>query len=275
MSELKQMEDGFGASVPSQALVGMRSQADRDISLMGWIDKLSKSVSIFAPGRAAFEQLLWDAKVHVIGHIATATSSSSSSSSENGHSMGSLSMQAMHPLQLLVLYLYTSHPIVYEQVNKCLVQWQQPAGVVWQPFVACLYQAIHALPPYEGECYRAVEQPYDEALYGQVGARVTWQGFTMASLQWNNCADLITKKRGMIFIIKSLRGRIVAPYAANPADSQTVFSPASTFQVTNHYVANPIALQQVNIREQTYKMFDFEKAKKQKACIIIELQEQA
>lgn len=187
--------------------------------------------------------------------------------------MGSLSMQrSMEPLQMLALFMYTQHSAIFEAVNKTLSNWDQPSATVWQPFVMCLNQALLSMPCYEGECYRAIDSPFDlEKL--ALGETLVWDHFSSASLQWNNCVDLVNAKRGVIFIIKTKTARVIAQYSGNSSDSQVVLLPHTTLKVTHHYVGNAICLAQQNIRNKTYKLLDYTKVTQNKACAIVQLEE--
>jgi len=297
LGELKQMTDGFSERIDEQAILDIQSQASaNDLSLLGWMEKLKSQVH-FADGKEALEQLLWNAKVHVVGLLAisgggqklsSASSSSSATPAAAATAASSPSMSVTRsdvaavvemaqsigwqPLHYMAVYLYTANGTIFQQVNQCLANWRQVS--IWQPFVTCLHQAVSLLPEFTGECYRAIDQPFDAATYA-VGAQLTWNSFAMSSLHWNVCTELIKDKRGVIFIIKSTRSRILAPYAANPADGQVVSLPGARFEVTNHFIADPICLGQANIREKTYRMYEqaFAKVLKGRACIIVELTE--
>lgn len=270
--ESTQIQNSSTMEISPQALVDLRSVESKEISLMGWVEKTKQQ---FPLGKQAFEHLIWDAKVHVITLLAKKNVAENKSNADEVASVGSLSVsKSMNPLHLFVLYLYTADPSIFKQVNEILANWQKPSNMVWKLFVSSLYQTICSLPVYEGECFLAAEkQEYDEKTCG-IGAVVNWKFFTMTSLQWDNCSHLLSKKQGVIYIVKSRTGRIIAPYSAMPADSQCIFLPDSKFVITNHYIANPIALQQSNIRQKTYKLVDYEKVKRGKACMLIELQEE-
>lgn len=289
-SILARMSDGFTDGVTSVVVSDIRKQASsKDLSLLGWLEKL-KNAQVFPDGREVMEQLVWNAKVHVVGLIAVSpvaedVAALSSASSEHGassvittsvSSSTRLSVSCpLGPIHYFALYMYTVSTTIFQQVNNCLNKWQLDQASVWQPFVACLHQAVSLLPEYDGECFRGVDVLFDADQF-QIGRKLEWNGFALSSLQWNTCSELLTKKRGVIFIIKSKRCRIIAPYAANPVDGQVLSLPGAEFVVTNHYEASPLALGQVNIRQKTYKATSdlYEKIAKGKSCILVELTEQ-
>ena len=65
---------------------------------------------------------------------------------------------------------------------------------------------------------------------------------------------LINQNKGIIFIIRSLSGRLISAYSKYPIDEEVVFLPGSIFQITNHYIADQICLAQANIRNTTFKL---------------------
>jgi ankyrin repeat protein len=277
VTEIDAMSDGFMKRVDSQTLVEISTA--KDASLIGWLEKL-KSNTVFPDGKLVLERLIWDAKIHTISRLAAAVVSSNDGDekkddfvSPTSYSTGSQNLQPAH---YMALYMYSANKTIFTKVNQCLSEWSTASSSVWRPFVVCLYQAVVNLPEYEGECFRTIDQVFDFDKYA-IGQILSWDTFTLASLQFNGANNLIDQKRGMIFVIKSRRlSRLIAPYTSNPVDQTVLQLPGGRYEITNHCVASAISLQQANIREsKTYKAYPdyYNRVRDGKACIIIELKE--
>jgi len=138
-----------------------------------------------------------------------------------------------------------------------------------------LHQAVSVLPIYQGEVYRAIEADFNMEDYA-IGNQMIWECFSTCSQEWKTSAELIAKRRGIIFIVKSQTGHLVKTYSKSPVDCEVMFLPSTKFKITNHYVGNVIALGQTNIRQTSYKMEekDYIKAFKGQLCVIVELEEE-
>lgn len=252
ISPMTKMNDGYLLSVSNNTLAILRDSGLAEYSLLGFIEKL-KNNKIFPDGKECLEYIIWDAKVHLIKILAAEE-------------------QKLQPIHIIALYLYTGNLTLFQQVNKTLTNWNN--GSVWHPYIGCLYQAINLLPKYIGEVYRAVGVKFDIQVY-KIGNIIKWSTFSICSKEFSNTIELLNKKRGIIFIIKSLTGRLISKYSKTPADSEVIFLPESQFEITNHYVASLICLGQANIRTSTFsvKGKDLQKAANGESCIIIELKE--
>jgi len=146
----------------------------------------------------------------------------------------------------MALYLYKGNTTVRNQVNLILSNYSDKS--IWTPFIICLYKALsqlNPLPP-DTEVYRAVDCPFYPDLYN-IGTKITWSSFSIASTDWRSSSELIKEKRGIIFIIKS-----VAKYSRNPVDNEVIFLPGTMFIITAIYRTDIIVLGQVNIRGTTF-----------------------
>ena len=249
---MTKMNDGYALTVKDNVLSALRNSGLVEHSLLGFMEKL-KNNKIFPDGKECLEYIIWDAKVHLIKVLAKEE-------------------QKLQPIHIMALYLYTSNLTLFQQVNKTLTNWNNTS--IWHPYIGCLYQAIELLPKYINEVYRAVDIKFNAEDY-KIGGMIKWSTFSICSKEFANTTELLNKKRGIIFIIKSLTGRLISKYSKTPADSEVIFLPESEFEITNHYVASLICLGQANIRTSTFsaKEKDLQKAMNEESCIIIELQE--
>lgn len=272
MNNLIKMGDGYSNQVADTTVTTLQKVGQNpDQQLMGFLEKL-KNNKVFPDGKSCLEFILWDAKVHAISLIA------------KGESI-------LQPIHLIALYLYTGNYTIYRNVNMALTKWDLSG--TWHPFISCLYQGIKLLPPFVGECYRAISPHgnqdslnvsvgpdagitglFDPELH-RIGLRTRWNTFSLCLKEWKDAGELIEQKKGLVFIIKSLTGRVIAPYSKYPVDNEVVFLPGTEFEITDHYVGKIFALGQANIRKTSYKMkdVDYERVAKKEACVIIELTE--
>lgn len=265
ISTLAKMNHGFGSNVNPKVLAILKSSQMLDHSLLEFIDKLKNnkifpnkknnqpSGTIVANEKQSLEYIIWDSKIHLIKLVAA------------GETL-------LQPVHILALYLYTSNWKIFEQVNLSITDWKDNG--IWNPFIYCLYQGINLIPPYIGEVYRPVDYRFSIQNY-TIGTKIVWSAFSIASLEWRNCNDLINKKRGIVFIIQSLTGRNISRYSKYPVDSEVIFLPGTEFIVVDHYIASIITLGQANIRKSTYaaKEKDLLRAENGESCIIVELRE--
>ena len=137
-----------------------------------------------------------------------------------------------------------------------------------------MYQAINLIELTETELYRAVDIPFNMEDFA-IGKKLSWNTFSSTSKSWKTCSDLINKKSGIVFIIKSKTGRDISKYSKNPVDGEVLFLPNTKFSVTNHFSPSITCLGQENIRLSTFKIKDkdYERACQGTASIIIELTE--
>lgn len=252
ISPLIKMNDGYALAVSNNVLATLRDSNLIEHSLLGFMEKL-KNNKIFPDGKNCLEYIVWDAKVHLIKILAQGE-------------------QKLQPIHIIALYLYTSNLTLFQQVNKTLINWNNAS--TWHPYIGCLYQAVYLLPKYVGEVYRAVDVKFDTDNY-KIGNIIKWSTFSICSKEFANTTELLNNKKGIIFIIKSLTGRLISKYSKTPADSEVIFLPESQFEIINYYVASLICLGQANIRTSTFsvKEKDLQKAANNESCIIVELQE--
>ena len=129
--------------------------------------------------------------------------------------------------ELLVLYLYTGYTVVFSQILDWLSSNASSQELVshrsLSPFLHYLYSSIRALPPYTPhEVYRAVDLPF-EPLIWRVGSTVTWQNFSICSKQWRECAELIQRCRGMVFVVQCRTGRDISAFSKYRVHEEVYF----------------------------------------------------
>jgi ankyrin repeat protein/Mg-chelatase subunit ChlD len=241
------MNNGFTATsaINKEVIDKLKaSGSNKLISLLGFLNKIKDKKTL--------DYLLTEAKISAIKHI------------KNGCELS--------VLHLIVLYLYTGHLEIHNQVNLSLLDWNSKN--IYCPLTECLYQAINCLSVYQGEVYRAVSAAYDANTY-DVGKTITWNTFSIGSHVWSLANTQVKAKTGMIFIIKNKTGKLLSPYSKYQADAEVVYLPGTSFIVTNHYRSSIICLGQANIRESTFKMQtnDYNKVLNGTEAIIIELEE--
>jgi len=180
-----------------------------------------------------YEGLLWNAKVFIVGLIASGQST-------------------LTPQQALALCLYTNNEIVPSSVNKSILTRNLGS---WKTYIKCLHSALDDMPPFEVEVYMG-SNSVDRSLY-QVGEEITRPTFTTASTMWRVAIDHVTefetKKKGTVFIVKSKTGRYVGQFSQF-CDAEILFKPNTRFRVSNWYRGDVICLGQANIREHTFKI---------------------
>lgn len=243
LNQNAKMNNGFDLQIDDTVLNKLKN-SKKLISLLGFLDKMKDKKTL--------EYLMTEAKINAIKKIRSGSK--------------------LNPLHLIVLYLYTGHFEIHNQVNNTLTNWN--IKNMYCPFTECLYQAINCLDIYDGEVYRSINTMYDSNKY-DIGNVITWNTFSIASYVWNSANSQIEKKCGMIFIIKNKTGRLLAPYSKYEADAEIVFLPGMTFKITNHYKSSIFCLGQANIRNSTFKidLSYYAKVNLGQESIIVELEE--
>ena len=246
------MSDGYDVKIKPDIVTMLKKSQTGTHTILGFIEKLKNS-KIFPNGKAYVEYILYESKIHMIRLIAE----------------GEMVLQ---PIHLMTLYLYTMDFIIYQQVNQTLSNWDVHS--IWHPFIYTLNQALDLILPFVGEVYRAIDHVFDPIRF-VIGATFASDTFSMGSTEWGHCTDLINKKKGIIFIIKSRTGRSIKSYSKYPANSEIIFLPGTEFTVTDLYVGNIFVLGQANIRKTSYRASsaDITKAVNSEMCMIVELEE--
>lgn len=258
MTLMLKMNDGYGQTVDDSVLKILKRsvRGNQEQPLLGFVDKLSSSSKFFPDGKDLMNYIVWESKLHTIKLIASGE-------------------KYLNPTQILALHLYSINKTIFEQFNVGLTKWNDPTNsVIWQPFILTIYQALHQLPEFVGEVYRAVnDYKFDPGFYA-IGTTITWSTLSVCSKEYSQCLDLIKRDQGIVFIIKSKTGRDIGRYSNTPADQDVMFLPGSKFAIINYYQSNEIAMSQANIRNVTFKIRekDIQNAMNGK-CIIIELRE--
>lgn len=242
---LSKMKDGYSLKVHRNVIDFLKKSLDDEHSLLTFIDKMK--------GNKMVEYALWLTKIHLVRIIASGE-------------------KVLNPEHLVALYLYSSSRTVFENANLTISKYKE--NNIWNPFVCCLYQAINLLPAFEGEVYRAIDINFNRDHF-EIGSTIVWNTFVICSKDYASSTELINKKRGIIFIVKSKTGRDISKYCYNPVDAEIVFNPGTSVKITSYYAPSIICLGQANIRKSTYaiKENDIIKATNKEACIIIELEE--
>ena len=247
-----QMTNGYKNAVNHEAITLVKKSQGNTHTILGFLEKLKNS-KIFPDGKECLEYILWDAKIHMIEMIAH----------------GEIVLQPTH---LMAIYLYTSNLTIFQQVNATMAQWT--TNDTWHPFVFCLYQAMTLVPVYQGDVYRMVDHVFDPTKY-VIGSTFMSGEFGLTSTEWGPCGEMINRKKGIIFIIKSLSGRKLNSYSKFPMNAEVIFLPGTEFKVTDLYVGNIFALGQANIRKTSYRATenDLSKAQRSEICMMVELEE--
>lgn len=111
----------------------------------------------------------------------------------------------------------------YEGLNKALRKKNPPESQGYRHFQETLIQALGKLKPYEGYVARSGSLPPDILDQHQVGAIVSYQAFTSASLG--------KRSGGHTFIIKSKTGRFIGSYSYYPDEYEVLFKSGTKFKV--------------------------------------------
>ena len=254
-NQLEKMNDGYESKVINDLTVFESSEQ----SILGFLDKL-KNAKYFADGKDCLDNLLWNSKINLIKIIA----------SEEYN-------DALQPLHIMALYLYTSNFTIFQSVNRTLIDWKN--NQVFHGFIQCLYQAIKTLEPCDAtEVYRGVNTCFDIEMY-KIGTIMQWNTFSICSREYSTTTELITQNKGIIFVIKSKVAKDVSKFSKNKQNCEVVFLPGTRFIITNHYIASNICLSQRNIRNTTFGINNknkdayYTKVMKNEASIIIELED--
>lgn len=225
----------------------------KSTSLVSFFDKFIDPKLGKEHSQSMIQQLMWNAKLFVVGQIASNRS-------------------CLEPEHLLSIYIYSSNTPFSQMVNDKIVSIDTQAIT---PFIQCFIGALNLIPDFGGEVYRIVTVPVDRKLF-KVGSQIAWPTFSMASLSWTlDSFDFTNKKSGTIFLIKAKTAKVIKSYASNEEDEPVVLLPNTSYVVSNYYECSPICLGQKNIRKQTFgiKSEDLEKIYESDENIIIELTE--
>ncbi|AYV83447.1 MAG: ankyrin repeat protein [Hyperionvirus sp.] len=242
------MSQNYLLKIKSELIAVMNKSTESSQSLLGLIEKMKSNKAVVTGA-----QMLNEAAVHMISLIATDESK-------------------LDPIHMLCIYLYTGNLAVYNQVNIAMTEWNK--NRLWQPFVISMMQGMKSLPSYKGECYRCVDTKFDEKDYA-LGTEIRWSSFSIATREYSYAKELITNKRGIVFIVQSTTGRDISKYSKFTIDREIIFQPGTKFRIISHYKADMICLAQKNIRKSTFATgpSDLDKATRGIASIIVELEE--
>lgn len=250
-NSLAKMNVGFNDNVTDESVTELVKSSSMSHSILEFMEKLKRK-KLLSHSRN-MDYVLFDTRVNVIKRMA----------------MGEV---VLTPVQVMTIYLYTCNFEVFKGVNESLSDLSVKSP--WYSYTNNLYSSVYALPSFEGELYRAVDVQFDMEKH-KIGNELTWNSFTMCSYEWKNVSDMLNKKSGIIFIIKSKTGKKIDKYSKFPMDCESLLLPGSKFKITNHYRPGLICLGQANIRHISYyiREKDYVNALAGKDCIIIELEE--
>ncbi len=248
---LMKMNSGYDTNTDYSIIEQLNKSVSANHNILGFLEKL-KSPAIIPEGKTKAESIIFDAKINLVRIMCN--------------------QEILEPIHIIALYLYSSNYDIFKNVNIAFNNWSTSS--IWTNFVNCMYQGVSKLPPYIGEVYRGVECDFNPNVL-TIGSVIEWNTFSICSKEWKNASELINKKKGIIFIVKSKYGKDISKYSKYPVDGEVIFKPHSVFKITNHYVASLICLGQENIRESSFKASetDLEKAKNKKCCICVEIEE--
>jgi ankyrin repeat protein/uncharacterized protein YegL len=162
--------------------------------------------------------------------------------------------ELVSPKDLLILCMYTNNPLVSKLINNSIGRYQYESKLI-RDYTSCLYQSLLKLPAYQGEVFIGLDQVNRQDY--MVGKEFSWGQFASATTLWRVAMEgtpsFATKSRkGVIFAIKSLTGRLVGQYSQFSFDSELIFLPFRKFKVYDWFHGDPVALGQPNIREHSY-----------------------
>jgi len=239
------MNYGYDNKISTRILEKLNKSLKTKYSLLGFLDKINKYMVC---NNQVMVQMLWEAKINVLGQIAIDTNN------------------LLEPYHMLTLYLFTMDTCMCKYVNDTLLTLKE--SDIWTSYVYCLYQGLHRLPSYEKECYRKV----DTLFYYPIGTTINWDSFGVTTSKWTT---LKLDKKSTIFIIKSKTGKDISSYSKNPQNSEVIFSPGCKFMVADYYINDIIVFGQENIRQTTFKAKDkdIQKVIDGKSSLIVELHE--
>jgi ankyrin repeat protein/uncharacterized protein YegL len=168
-----------------------------------------------------------------------------------------------------VMNVYTNNHIVAPMINKELIEQTNDYGT----YTASVIESLKKLPRHVGECFVGSRE-VNRALFVP-DTTFHWAGLRSASQSWKIALDnteSFETNKGTVFLIHSKNGHQVL-YST---DLEIIFSPLSTFKITNWYRGDVIALGQANIREHTFKLAEeeIEDYTNSNRALIIELTEQ-
>lgn len=251
ISLINKMTYGYNQNIEQNTLTILNNSIGREYPLLGFLDKL-KTNRIIPEGKNKAETIILDAKINLIKIMASNDT-------------------ILQPVHALALYLYSSNYSIFENVNISLINWKE---TIWSPLIYTLYQAIYMLPGYVGEVYRAVNCDFNPNILS-IGSILQWNNFSICSTEWKYASELINKKCGIIFIIKSKNGKHISKYSRYPVDNEVIFMPGTTFIVKNYFIASTICLGQENIRMSSFiaKEKDITKAINKECSICVEIEE--
>ena len=179
-------------------------------------------------------RLLWTSKLNAVRHVALGSSLSAA--------------------ELMAIGMFTNNGIVAQVLNMQLLQ-KRFSSVAIKNYVSVLHSALAKLPRFQGEVFFAAGDT-DRKLFLK-GQEFSWNRFVSCSTLWRvaleNVPSFTTKARkGVVFLIKSISGRLVGQYSQHSFDAEVIFLPSARFRVTNWYHGDVIALGQENIREHSF-----------------------
>jgi len=226
------IDNGYRITAQILAKYGENSVEVDDTMTPEYVQFMYERV-VASNGLLQHTRLLWSSKLYAVQRVATGT--------------------PLDAAELMAIGMFTNNAVVAEVRNKQLLQ-RQFSSVMVKNYVSVLHGALTKLQPFRGEVFLAADT--DRKLFLK-GREFTWNRFVSGSSLWRvaleNAPSFTSKARkGCVFLIKSISGRIVGQYSQHSFDSEVVFLPSTRFQVSNWYHGDVIALGQENVREHSY-----------------------
>jgi len=101
-----------------------------------------------------------------------------------------------------------------------------------KPYLTYLLRAIEALPAIRGRLvWRGIPSvPESDLDFYREGSDVYWSGLTSTTVEINVAKKFANGPGGVLFVIRCVNGRSIAPYSAHP-EEEVLLSPNSRFTV--------------------------------------------
>lgn len=118
---------------------------------------------------------------------------------------------------------------LYFVLNNVLRERNAGKMMRLKPFLTYLMRGLTLLPPTEATVYRGIPVSATDIVKDKyrTGAPVHWSAFTSTTTNLKKAQDFASKEGpgGIIFRIKCIQGRSVAPYSAIPTEDEVILSP--------------------------------------------------
>eukprot|EP00667_Euglena_gracilis_P000004 EG_transcript_4 len=122
---------------------------------------------------------------------------------------------------------------IYQAMNKAmrLGAAEAPEALeFWRPLIWELDQALRALPPYVGPCFRGIDVHLSRQTYGE-GSEICWQAFSSASKKESVAREFVKGSTGTLFIVESHGARCISGISRYPEEEEVLFPPNTHFEI--------------------------------------------